>query len=347
MNEPLVSIITANYNKDKFLSEMLSSIERQSYKNIEHIIIDDGSTDNSKFLIKEYAEKNSFSKIILNQENYANVAKLRNQAVNISTGEYIINIDSDDILYSDAILTMIEIAKQKKSDLVYGSMIYIDKYGNPYKPKQLIGSQYQLGYLIKKMFIPAPRMYKREIFDLTLGYNENLKVADDWNLYLQIEEQTKNINWTGERPLFAYRVFDTSLSNSINKKKFINERNFIKKTALKRRNAKNILLIGRFYDKDLLNELAIKGNNISSYWIKGEQKIELDQFVWGVPYKEKNKYRYGLINNLYKIIKLKKIGKFDCVYFCGQQSLRLLLNFIIFFPFLIFKSLLKRKYHII
>ena len=62
MNNPLVSIITANYNKDKYLPDMLQSIKRQLYTNIEHIIVDDGSTDNSHSLLKEYGEKNSYTK---------------------------------------------------------------------------------------------------------------------------------------------------------------------------------------------------------------------------------------------------------------------------------------------
>ena len=173
MNNPLVSIITANYNKDQYLPDMLQSIKRQLYPNIEHIIVDDGSTDNSHSLLKEYGKNNSYTKIIINQDNCGCVAKLRNQAVRASSGKYIMNIDSDDILYSDAIFSLVETAEAKNLDLIYGSMIYIDKYGSPYKPSKLVGSRYQFGYLIKKMFIPFPRMYKRKIFDLTFGYNEN------------------------------------------------------------------------------------------------------------------------------------------------------------------------------
>jgi len=233
MSNPLVSIITANYNKDQYLPEMLQSIKRQLYTNIEHIIVDDGSTDNSHSLLKEYGEKNSYAKIILNQKNCSCVAKLRNKAVRASSGKYIMNIDSDDILYSDAISTLVEKAENDHLDLTYGSMIYIDQYGSPHKPLQLVGSKYQFGYLIKKMFIPFPRMYKRGIYDLTSGYNEKLNIADDWDLYLQIEEKTHQIGWAGPRPLFAYRKIESSLSNSADKKRFQKERNSVRQAALK------------------------------------------------------------------------------------------------------------------
>ena len=309
MNNPLVSIITANYNKDQYLPDMLQSIKRQLYTNIEHIIVDDGSTDNSHSLLKEYGGGNSYAKIIINQDNCGCVAKLRNQAIRVSSGKYIMNIDSDDILYSDAISTLVEKAENDHLDLTYGSMIYIDQYGSPHKPSQLVGSKYQFGYLIKKMYIPFPRMYKREIYDLTSGYNEKLNIADDWDLYLQIEEKTNRIGWNGKRPLFTYRIIESSLSNSADKKRFQKERNSVYQAALKRRNARNILVIGKCFDKNLYVNLAKKGNNVSSYSKHGEQNIELNQYIWGIPYKNKNIYQYKIISELKKIWMLIKQRK--------------------------------------
>ena len=64
MNGPLVSIITANYNKDQYLPDMLQSIERQIYINFEHIIIDDGSTDNTLHLLKSYKKSDYVNRIL-------------------------------------------------------------------------------------------------------------------------------------------------------------------------------------------------------------------------------------------------------------------------------------------
>ena len=343
MNNPLVSIITANYNKDQYLPDMLQSIERQIYINLEHIIIDDGSTDNSHSLLKEYGEKNSYAKIILNQKNCSCVAKLRNKAVRASSGKYIMNIDSDDILYSDAISTLVEKAENDHLDITYGSMIYIDQYGSPHKPLQLVGSKYQFGYLIKKMFIPFPRMYKRGIYDLTSGYNEKLNIADDWDLYLQIEEKTHQIGWAGQRPFFAYRKVESSLSNSADKKRFQKERNSVRQAALKRRNARNILVIGKFFDKNLYVNLAKKGNNVSSYSKYGKQDIGLNQFIWGTPYKDKKEYQYIIISEIIKFIRLKKSAKFDSLIYHGKQSIILILVLFIFSPIITLKGIFNPK----
>ena len=78
------------------------------------------------------------------------------------------------------------------------------------------------------MFIPFPRMYKRGIYDLTSGYNEKLNIADDWDLYLQMEEKTHQIGWAGTRPLFVYRQIESSLSNSADKKRFQKEVQFVR-----------------------------------------------------------------------------------------------------------------------
>ena len=152
-------------------------------------------------------------------------------------------------------------------------------------------------------------MYKRKIFDLTFGYNENLQIADDWDLYLQIEEKTNRIGWNGKRPLFTYRIIESSLSNSADKKRFQKERNSVYQAALKRRNARNILVIGKCFDKNLYVNLAKKGNNVSSYSKHGEQNIELNQYIWGIPYKNKNIYQYKIISELKKIWMLIKQRK--------------------------------------
>ena len=343
MSNPLVSIITANYNKDQYLPDMLQSIKRQLYTNIEHIIVDDGSTDNSHSLLKEYGEKNSYAKIILNQKNCSCVAKLRNKAVRASSGKYIMNIDSDDILYSDAISTLVEKAENDHLDLSYGSMIYIDQYGSPHKPLQLIGSKYQFGYLIKKMFIPFPRMYKRGIYDLTSGYNEKLNIADDWDLYLQIEEKTHQIGWTGARPLFAYRQVESSLSNSADKKRFQKERNSVRQAALKRRNTSNILLVSKYFNVDLYMQLAKQGNNVFSYSKNGKQDIELNQFIWGTPYKDKKEYQYIIISEIIKFIRLKKAAKFNSLIYHGKQSIILILVLFIFSPIITLKGIFNPK----
>jgi len=129
------------------------------------------------------------------------------------------------------------------------------------------------------------------------------------------------------------------LSHSDNKKKFKKERKMVRETALTRRNASNILLIGKNIDEDFLIDLKMKGNNVSSYCIYGKQNIEQNQYILGTPYKDKKKYKYKFISDLYKLIKLKNNNKFYFLIFRGEQSIILLILLFIFFPFSILRKI--------
>ncbi|MCI8778348.1 MAG: glycosyltransferase family 2 protein [Bacilli bacterium] len=98
----LISIIIPVYNTEDYLDKCLSSIINQTYKNIEIIIIDDGSTDNSKKIIKQYMNKDC--RISYYYQNNSGVAIARNSGIDKAQGDYIAFIDSDD--YID--LTFIE-----------------------------------------------------------------------------------------------------------------------------------------------------------------------------------------------------------------------------------------------
>lgn len=104
-DKPLVSIITACYNESEYIEELLNSICNQTYKNIEMIIIDDGSTDNTKTIIRNY--ENSFSSNGMSlsyiYQNNAGQAAATNRALKLMSGKYLCWIDGDDFLYPTAI----------------------------------------------------------------------------------------------------------------------------------------------------------------------------------------------------------------------------------------------------
>lgn len=304
--EPLVTIITANYNNAKFLPDVLSSVEKQTYKNIEHVIVDDKSTDNSPEILKNYLSKNKNVVLFLNNEKSLSVSILRNQAVKASNGKYILNLDSDDILFENAVEILVRKAEEEKLDLCYGTMTYIDDEGNPYRPSVSVGSEYKPGRLIKNVFLSPPRLFTREIYEKAEGYNEKLTVAEDWDYYLRIEENSSNIAWSGSGPLFYYRVHNKSLSRKTDKLFYEIKRKHVKADALKRRSSKRILFIAESNDVKYLNELRISGNDVCSLSLLGIENKELEQFVTDIPYKNKLIYKIRIWNTIKKLKLIKK-----------------------------------------
>lgn len=131
-HSPLVSVICLCYNHEKYVEESLESVINQSYTNIELIIIDDCSTDNSKKVIEKWLLKHPTITFISNKRNLGNTTSF-NKAVKFSKGEYIIDLATDDILLKDCVATQVETFKNstyKNLGIVYGNVSIIDDNNN-------------------------------------------------------------------------------------------------------------------------------------------------------------------------------------------------------------------------
>ena len=111
-----VSIIVPVYNNEKFLEKCLDSIINQSYKNLEILLINDGSKDNSLKIMRQYAKKDKRI-IIIDKENEG-VSKARNDGIRASSGEYITFVDSDDYIEFNEIEEMYKAIKENNVDMV-------------------------------------------------------------------------------------------------------------------------------------------------------------------------------------------------------------------------------------
>lgn len=122
-----LSVIVPIYNVEKYLSECLQSIINQNIKDIEVIMVNDGSTDSSKFIAETFIEKdNRF--ILINQENKG-LSAARNKGLSIAKGEYIFFIDSDDFIIDNNLEKMINIIEQDNSDVIAGRMVRVFEKG--------------------------------------------------------------------------------------------------------------------------------------------------------------------------------------------------------------------------
>lgn len=106
----LVSIIVPVYNVDKYLERCLESVINQSYKKLEIILVDDGSTDDSGTICDEYKKKDS--RILVVHKENGGLSDARNAGINLATGEYLTFIDSDDYVSTDMIKCMVDLAEK-------------------------------------------------------------------------------------------------------------------------------------------------------------------------------------------------------------------------------------------
>ena len=105
---PLISVIVPVYKVEKYLNKCVQSIVNQTYKNLEIILVDDGSPDNCPEMCDEWAKKDSRIKVI-HQEN-AGLAEARNSGISVATGEFFMFIDSDDYAEPDMIELLLNLS---------------------------------------------------------------------------------------------------------------------------------------------------------------------------------------------------------------------------------------------
>ena len=154
---PLVSIVIPIYNASLYLNEALTSIKKQTYKELEIICVDDGSTDNSVEIINRFIASDKRFSLIKQENQYAGIA--RNRGLEAAKGEYIIFLDSDDVFEKEMISTLVNTARKEKTDTVVFNYFYFSK--SKFFRKKM-GMKYE--NVIKK-----PIEIKDEIFQVTIG----------------------------------------------------------------------------------------------------------------------------------------------------------------------------------
>jgi len=184
MKQPLVSVIMPTYNRAWALKTAIDSVLFQNYSNIELIVIDDGSRDNTEELLNGY--KNQIR--VLTQEN-AGVSAARNRGIEKSRGEFIALLDSDDSWDKRKIFCQMDFFMANPEALICQTQevwIRNHKRVNPKikhkKPSGMIFEQSLNLCLVS----PSAVMMKREIFELKGYFNEKFLVCEDYDLWLRI-----------------------------------------------------------------------------------------------------------------------------------------------------------------
>lgn len=217
--QPLVSITICTYNRAKMIIKAIQSALHQTYGNIEIIVVDDASTDNTEEIIKTIKSEKSI-KYFKNSKNL-NIAGTRNNTIKKSNGKYIAILDSDDYwLDRDKILKQVKFLENNPDYALIGSnAIQIDKDDKEIGEILVLSDNNSIknNLLIKNEFVHSTILYRKDVIMKCKLFDENKSPFEDYDLILKIGKKHKLANLNEKTT--AYRIHQEGESKKINFRK--------------------------------------------------------------------------------------------------------------------------------
>ena len=208
LNHTLVTIYIVNHNYGRFLEECINSVIKQTYSNIEILLIDDGSTDKeSESILKRYEDDPDI--FVIRQENLG-LTSSNNVALKNSTGTYIMRLDADDYLDEECVKELVKVLDHNHdSALVFPDYYEISETG------EILAQICRHDFLKDVELLDSPAhgactLFRRDLLLQVGGYDEDIKLQDGWDIWLKLISKYAVSNV--RKPLFFYRQHSKSLT---------------------------------------------------------------------------------------------------------------------------------------
>lgn len=194
-----VSVIVPVFNAEKYLGRCLDSILGQTYKNIEVMVVDDGSSDSSKEILERY--KKNDSRIIYSSQNHLGPNIARAKAIKKATGDYAIFVDSDDYIVNNAVEVLIEKVKKYHVDAIRYNAKYsanneiVTPILKPGEPDRILGGDEILSILLTtyKLNSLCMQLYDMKALKSRKTFNHDIAYGEDFLVNLDIRQNTKRM----------------------------------------------------------------------------------------------------------------------------------------------------------
>ena len=209
--EDLVSVIIPVFNAGRFLDRTIQSVLGQTYRQIEIILVDDCSKDNSAEIIKTYMHDHSQILYFLQKKNMgAGVA--RNKALELAKGQYVAFLDSDDIWQPEKIGCQVKLMKEKEIPFCYTAIEMIDENGKIVKSKRNLKEQCDYSYLLCNTIIATSSVVvdRRVLGDFRMSLRRGGQDYATWLMLLRSGIIACGVN----EAMVQYRVVSGSLSSN-------------------------------------------------------------------------------------------------------------------------------------
>jgi len=220
-----ISIVTPNYNYENYIAETIESVLAQNYPYFEHIIVDDGSTDNSVEVIKKYVEKYPDKIKLIQQENAGQTPAINRGLAEVS-GDIVVWINSDDYFLPNAFnLVVDEFNKNDSIDIVYGNVNVVDYNNNFYYKIRHLNYDYFFAtfFGICKVLTSNSVFWKKRIQDEVGLLNPLLKVNMDGEYFSRLFRARNVKHIKQSLACFRQQVVSIAGKNDINWRKKVEE----------------------------------------------------------------------------------------------------------------------------
>ena len=217
MKNELISIIIPVYNMEKYITDCIDSVLAQTYGEIEIVLVDDGSTDNSGLICDQYAEKDDRIKVIHKQNGGASSA--RNTALDLISGSWVMFVDSDDLIAHDTCEVLLSVALKQEVDISCACerRFYGDKSSTEERGTKKIECFDSNEMLNRIFYMRTPghtvcKLFRREVVG-ELRFPDGMVLGEDTHLLLRIIDRTKRIAQI-DYIVYYYRQIETSAIHS-------------------------------------------------------------------------------------------------------------------------------------
>lgn len=218
----LISVILPVYNCEKYLEKAITSVLSQTYVNLELIIVDDGSNDNSKSIADSFLWDDRV-KVIYQQNMTLPVAL--NNGFNSAQGEFYTWTSADNIMLPNCLEILVtELQRDRECDMVYGNMRLIDENDNilrgygwyelpPLSGNVILPSGVSQLNTVANNTMGAAFLYRSGVCKSIFGYSENLFTLEDYDYFMRVNSFFKIKHTLHKRPIYEYRIHKESLTS--------------------------------------------------------------------------------------------------------------------------------------
>ncbi|MFH1862214.1 MAG: glycosyltransferase, partial [bacterium] len=211
LKPPRVSVIIPCYNYARYLQEAVNSVLAQTFQDIEIIIVNDGSTDESQYIAEELVRAHPDYRLqLICTENSGQPASSRNRGIQEAHGDFILCLDADDALEASLLEECVRLLDSDPNIAI----AYTDRKDFDGVEQVVYSREYDYALLKHANFISYCALYRREVWETVGGYRLNVKGVEDWDFWIAASAR----GYSGKRlpkPLFKYRRHDSGVFQQV------------------------------------------------------------------------------------------------------------------------------------